>query len=224
MGGRIPTITLMITGQPMRIEALLTLSQWLSPSFPVGSYAYSHGLEAAVRAGWVDPDSFQDWLEVVLRHGAGWNDALFLAAAWRGAPEADETARAFAAGAERLRETVEQGAAFGRAVAAGWGHEVEGLTFPVAVGRAAALEALPVVPCAALYLQAFAANLAAAGQRLMPLGQTRAQAVVRDLAPLCHEIAEGAAEGDLDDLSSTAFLADIAAMRHETLSPRIFRT
>jgi len=30
---------------------ILTLAQWLSPAYPVGAFAYSHGLEWAVRAG-----------------------------------------------------------------------------------------------------------------------------------------------------------------------------
>ena len=28
--------------------ALLTLVQWLSPAFPTGAFAYSHGLEAVI--------------------------------------------------------------------------------------------------------------------------------------------------------------------------------
>ena len=35
---------------PMRIEAALILSQWFSPAYPVGGFAYSHGLETAVQA------------------------------------------------------------------------------------------------------------------------------------------------------------------------------
>jgi urease accessory protein len=41
----------------MSAEAdLLTLAQWLSPAFPVSSYAYSHGLEAAIASGAVSHD------------------------------------------------------------------------------------------------------------------------------------------------------------------------
>ena len=75
-----------------------------------------------------------------------------------------------------------------------------------------------------MFLHAFAANLATAGMRLIPLGQTEGQIVIRALAPVCLEVAEAAAAGTLDDLSSTAFLGDIAAMKHETQYSRIFRT
>ena len=37
----------------MRTDAVLTLTQWLSPAFPVGAFTYSHGLEAAFEAGWI---------------------------------------------------------------------------------------------------------------------------------------------------------------------------
>ena len=35
----------------MTDAALLCLTQWLSPAFPAGSYAYSHGLEWAISDG-----------------------------------------------------------------------------------------------------------------------------------------------------------------------------
>ena len=60
----------------------LTLHQLFSPAFPVGAFAYSHGLETCVQAGQVaDAATLQDWLETVLEHGAGWSDAVLLAQA-----------------------------------------------------------------------------------------------------------------------------------------------
>ncbi|MEP4421968.1 MAG: urease accessory protein ureF 1, partial [Nitratireductor sp.] len=45
---------------------LLRLLAWLSPSFPVGSFSYSHGLESAVEAGQVgDRDGLRDWIDMV---------------------------------------------------------------------------------------------------------------------------------------------------------------
>jgi urease accessory protein len=58
----------------------------------------------------------------------------------------------------------------------------------------------------------------------MALGQTEAQRIVAALAPLCSEVAKASEGKTLDDLTNQSFAADIAAMRHETLSPRIFRT
>jgi urease accessory protein len=209
---------------------LLTLVHWLSPAFPTGAFSYSHGLEAAVQAEKVTgTDTLRDWVSEVLRFGTGRSDGLFLAAGYRAADARslrgiDETCRAFAPARERLLETEEQGAAFCATVAEVWRLEISALTYPVAVGRAARLRALPPLATAQVYLHAFLGNLVGAGMRLGLLGQTEGQRVIFDLSPLCIEIARLTRGGDLDDLSGTAFLADIDAMRHETLHSRIFRT
>ncbi|NNK15431.1 MAG: urease accessory protein UreF [Sulfitobacter sp.] len=209
---------------------ILTLAQWLSPSFPVGAFAYSHGLETVISNGQIATAAdLEGWLKSVLLHGTGRNDCILLRAA-HGAPgrtavtEVDATARAFAASGERLIETDLQGDAFCRTVSDIWGADLQGLTYPVAVGVAAARAGIGADLAAAMYLQAFVSNLVSAAVRAVPLGQTEGQAVLAALTPLCESIAAGTATATLDDLSSTAFLSDIAAMQHETLQPRIFRT
>jgi urease accessory protein len=92
------------------------------------------------------------------------------------------------------------------------------------VGRAARLAGLPPVPVAQVFLQGVASNLVQAGQRLMPLGQTAAQRVLAGLAPVCVAVAERAAEAGLDGIGGAAFAIDIAAMRHEQMEPRMFRS
>ncbi|SDD95676.1 urease accessory protein UreF [Ruegeria marina] len=209
---------------------LLTLAQWLSPAYPVGSFAYSHGLERLVQTGAVaDADDLENWLCDLLEFGAGWSDALFLIAAARAATrdevqEIDAMARAFAGPVERRIETVQQGAAFVRVTSRVWGGDDTELTYPVALGCAAHALGLPLHLAAKMYLHAFVANLVSAAQRLMPLGQTAAQALVHRMAPRCAARAEAALASDLSALSGTAFLAEIAAMQHETQEPRIFRT
>ena len=82
------TTTANISTPTMTATALLTLTQWLSPAFPTGAFAYSHGLEAVIAAGTVqDVAGLEIWLSGVLRLGAGWQDAVLLAAALR--PGAD---------------------------------------------------------------------------------------------------------------------------------------
>ena len=79
-----PNITTTLMPSANQAAQLLTLVQMFSPSYPVGAFAYSHGLEWAVQDGAVtDRDSLNEWLVTVLRHGAGLADALFLAAAYR---------------------------------------------------------------------------------------------------------------------------------------------
>src|ERR1700747_1780597 len=71
--------------------ALLRLQSWLSPAFPTGSYSYSHGIEWAVEAGWIDNrESLVDWLEADLRYGTGRNEAIFFSEAFHCAIDGNE--------------------------------------------------------------------------------------------------------------------------------------
>lgn len=209
---------------------LLLLTQWLSPSFPVGAFAYSHGLETEIQAGRIEsaPD-LKCWLSDVLEFGSGRSDCILLRGAYscENATEletVDATARAFSASAERLRETVLQGTAFGQTLSEIWGGAQREMSYPVAVGAAAQRRGLDVSITAMLFLQAFASSLVSVAVRLVPLGQTEGQKVLAELAPLFQRIAEQTEGAPLDALQSTAFLSDIAAMNHETLSHRIFRS
>lgn len=209
---------------------LLTLARWLSPAFPTGGFAWSHGLESAVREGLVaDAQGLEAWLAAVLARGSGRTDAILLGAAAReeealALAELSELALALAPSRERRAETGQQGAAFAATVRALHGWDLPDLALPVALGRAARLGGLPPGPVAAVALQAFATTLAQAAQRLMPLGQTAAQGVVLRLAPLCAAVAEEAVALSPEDIGACALAVDLCSMRHETLEPRIFRS
>jgi len=209
---------------------ILTLVQWFSPAWPVGSFAYSHGLEWLVECGDIRRgDDLRSWLEDVIEHGAGRTDAIFLGAAFKAKGESalaeiDAAARGFAPSKERLMETDLQGAAFCRITASVHGFDLPPLTYPVAVGRAARLAGLPLGTTARMFAQAVMSNLVTAAMRLMPLGQSEGHALIRELTPVCARCAEAALAGDLDMLSATAFAADLASMRHETQYSRVFRT
>lgn len=213
----------------MNTDAFLTLTQWLSPGFPVGAFAYSHGLEHVIDTGEIrDSQTLKTWLEDILHLGSARNDVILLTAAYHAdAPqvaEIDATARAFAASHERLLETVDQGTAFARTVDDIWGTAIGPLCYPVAVGRAARARALPLPQTAEIYTHAFVANLVSAAVRLVPLGQTEGQALLAQCAPLIREVAEVGRTADLEDLASCCFASDIAAMQHETQYAKVFRT
>ena len=213
----------------MDTDRFLTLLQWLSPSFPTGGFAWSHGLEQAIRDGAVKGrDSLADWLADLLAHGAGRTDAVLIGAAHRGGADgyADlaATALALSPSAERRAEALGQGAAFAATVRAVWGHDLPDAVLPVVIGRAAALEGLPAVPVAQAHLLAFATALTQAAQRLMALGQTDAQRVIHGLRPLAGQVATDACGLPLDAIGGATFAIDIAALRHETLEPRLFRS
>ncbi len=206
---------------------LLVLAQWMSPAFPLGGFAFSHGLDQAVAAGDVrDAAGFDGWLRAVLQHGAGRSDAILLALAHRGGDAADlaALARALAPSRERWLETLTQGRAFVRTTNAILGTDLAPCALPVAVGLQARRLALPTQTVAAFHLQAFAGNLTSIATRIVPLGQTVAQGILAGLTDTIADIAAEAATATEDDLASGAPGADLAAMLHETQEVRLFQS
>ena len=226
----------MVTGAPIPMNMsqrlmttntdILTLSQLLSPAFPVGGFAYSHGLETAISNGTItSAATLEAWLLDVLEFGGAQSDAVLLNMAYVGeAATVDAQARAFATSAERLMETDLQGAAFCETVKAVWDIDLGRLCYPVAVGQASRAMNLDPELCTALYLQAFIANLVAAAMRLVPLGQVDGQKVQTALKPQCIKTAKACVGATLSDLHGCAWASDIAAMRHETEYSRVFRS
>jgi urease accessory protein len=220
--------------------ALLPLMVWLSPSFPIGSFAYSQGLEWAVEAGDVrDARSLGGWLVDCLTFGAPRADAILFAESFRNAEaedwpalaETNELAIALANSAERRLETTGQGAAFVAAARAAWDcaplralAEEERAAYPVAVAAAAAGHGLPIGASLQAIVLAQVAAAVSAAVRLGPIGQTDGQKIQATLIPRIRALAREAAGSTLADLGACAFRADIAAMRHETQYSRLFRS
>lgn len=215
-------------------SGLVRLLTMLSPAFPVGSFAYSAGLERAVSDRLVtDRLTLENWLADILRHGSLWNDAVLLAASWRcgrsGAEprEVNELALALAGSAGRSRETKAQGSAFVEAAAV-WTKTFRApaadVAYPVAVGWVAAANAVELNAVLPAFLAAAVSNLVQVAIRLSVTGQGGGLDVIAALEPEILAVAQRAEQSTLDDLGTAALVAEIAAMNHETLPSRIFRT
>ncbi len=226
------TVILMIT--PIRIDPsdghsdLLHLHQILSPAFPIGSFAYSQGLETAIADGAVTRAAdVADWVGAVLAHGSGRSDAILLSLARKPGADVvalDRMARALAPTSERLTETLEQGRAFAAQVGALVGQQIPALPLPVAVGLATASLRLPTAQVLGLWLHGVAAQLVLAAVRFVPLGQTEGQHILYTLASRISGLADCFAQLDIDDIATFTLGADLASMEHETLTVRIFRS
>jgi urease accessory protein len=222
--------------------ALYRLMTWLSPSFPVGGFSYSSGIEWAVETGDVtDAASLRDWLAAMLADGSGFCDGVFLAHAHRAVEAGDdaalrdvaELAAAFVTSRERQLETSAQGRAFMEIARAAWSCEALETTvahcdgtivYPVAVGLVGAAHEIPLAQTLHAYLHALVSNWISAGSRLVPLGQTDNQRVLAALEPVVAATGGRAMTAALDDLGSATFRADLAGLRHETQYTRLFRS
>jgi urease accessory protein len=222
--------------------ALYRLMTWLSPSFPVGAFSYSSGIEWAVEAGDIaDAASLREWLTSMLADGAGFCDAIFVAHAHRAALSSDdaslariaELASAFVTSRERHLETTSQGRAFIEIARSAWNAGPldrliascdTAIAYPVAVGLVSAAHAIPLAPTVHAFLHAVLSNWISAGARLVPLGQTDSQRLLADLEPIVSATAKRALAASLEALGSATFRADLASMRHESQYTRLFRS
>ena len=206
---------------------LITVMQWLSPAFPIGGFAYSHGLEWAIDKGYVsNREELKKWISDLLEYGSLKNDAILIKLVLKGSDpkEINELALALCSASERLSETQLQGGAFCKIMREVWSLEIDDLALPIALALAAKNENIDqnlVVPA---YLHSFCSNLISVAMRLIPIGQTDGQKTLRELSPLISDSVRAVAKSDKDDLGSACFLSDVSAMQHEYLQPRVFKT
>ncbi|MBS0528246.1 MAG: urease accessory protein UreF [Proteobacteria bacterium] len=229
-------------GELNETAALYRLMTWLSPSFPVGAFSYSSGIEWAVEAGDINnAATLQDWLASMLNDGPGFCDGIFLSNAHRAVSSGDmamltdivELAAAFAPSRERHLETMAQGRAFMEISRAAWTNESleqviagcnRAIAYPVAVGMVCAAHSIRLAPTLHSFLHTLVSNWISAGARLIPLGQTDSQRVLAALEPAVAATGLRAIGASPDDLGSATFRADLASMRHETQYTRLFRS
>jgi urease accessory protein len=217
-------------------DGFLRLLTWLSPAFPTGGFAYSHGLEWAVESG--DARSTAGlvaWLVDILEQGSGRSDAILMRHAHQAALDAEalaevvELAAALPSSRERWLETTAQGRAFLDAAAA-WPTPVLDLlagrpiAYPVAVGAVSAAHGVAEDRAVLGFLHAFCANLVSAAVRLIPKGQQAGLRVMAALEPVLIAVCHETRGLSLDDIGVAAIRADLAAMHHETQYTRLFRT
>ena len=212
----------------MEATQLMLLLNWMSPAFPIGTYAYSHGLEWAIEHGDVRSASdVEQWIGDVITTGSGWNDAVVFALAWTSdIKELNQLALALCSSRERHVETTQLGSAF--RVAAGHFTPLDAwdgdLAYPVSAAVACAAMNIPCNPALLAFLQGFSNVLISVAVRLVPLGQTAGLEVMRNLMALISRTASRACSATLEDLGSNTIISDISAMKHETQASRIFRS
>lgn len=214
------------------------LQTWFSPAFPIGGFAYSHGLEFAVEAGSVcNRDTLQLWVSDLLRYGSARTDTAIIAAVWhaiqgenpRAVAEIAEFSAALQPSAERYLEATTLGRCFMDAVSASWskpslaeGANIDPLTYPSAIGIAAAAHNIELTHVLEAFTLAFASNLTSAAVRLSVIGQTDGQRIIAALLPEIQSVS--ASPRHLDQVGTCTFAADLASILHETQYTRLFRT
>ncbi|WP_202396079.1 urease accessory protein UreF [Stappia sediminis] len=221
--------------------ALYRLLTWLSPSYPVGAFAYSQGLESAIADGGVrNADAVRCWLLDGLEFGALWSDAVIFARSHEASIAGDRDAlleintfaRAFQPTRELRLETLAQGRAFMEVTSKAWNCELlaflsglkREIAYPVAVASAAAGHWVACEAALDAWLHAAVSTLVSAAIRLVPLGQTEGQCIIAALEAELHKTRNRAVDTPLDMLSTACLSMEIASMNHETQDTRLFRS
>jgi urease accessory protein len=219
--------------------SLIRLLQIVSPTLPIGAFAYSQGLEQAVTAGWVTGEAEATaWvlgllgsslatldLPVLARLTSAWNaDDRAAVTRWSGWLVACRPTR------EARAEDRQLGAALARTLAAigledavDWTGRVD-VTHAAMFALATARFAIPTPAALGGYAFSWAEALTSAAVRLVPLGQNAGQRLlvaVGDAIPRLVPLALALAD---DDLGAAAPGQAIASALHETLYSRLFRS
>lgn len=214
------------------LQKLLT---WLSPTFPVGAFAWSAGLETAIVSRAVhDRVTAQDWISGALLHGALRTDAILMAHAHRASRDPQtlldlaDLCVALTPARERNAETTMTGNAFVTAAGA-WPVDPplnlpHPCPYPISVGALAGAHGIGLRDTLVAYLTATVHSQVSVAVRLVPIGQTDGLAIMTALEPQIAQLADLCQHATLDEIGSVAYGADIAQMQHETLPTRIFRS
>ena len=199
--------------------------QWLSPSFPTGSFNFSQGLEYAVSHSMVKNEAdLVGWIENNLENGFLRNDAIFLKLAYQISTNEDldnltELCLAFSCSALKLNEQVMTGDNFAKA-----SDTQLGLPYPIALGTAAKKHKLKIEELVPLFLQSNISNLIAAAQRLLPLGHKRATNILKNLFEKINEISRKVLVSGDKDLFSSCYLTDTCTLLHEEFQGKVFKS
>jgi urease accessory protein len=233
------TITRIIT--PM-IEplALMRLLQLASPMLPVGAYAYSQGLEAAIEAGDVhDAETASAWIADVLEFYLVRFELPVLSRLYRTLATAGE-ARAwnefFLTGrdtAEAHAETLQMGYSLQRLLRdlavcdeqlLASLEAVETITFPTAYAAASVAYGIPLAAALQAYAWSWLENQVSVAMKAIPIGQVAGQRILLEIGSEIPDAVTRAMALDDDDISTFLPGLALAGCRHESQYSRLFRS
>ncbi|HXF91948.1 MAG TPA: urease accessory UreF family protein [Nitrospiraceae bacterium] len=218
--------------------------RFIDSFFPSGGYAFSSGLEAAVRGGAVQSaDDLSRYVEDLFRGGISRREAVAVAVAHQAvvtgrleaALKVDRELDAMKIGRESRMASRQMGRQVIRVAAEQFrayrlleefrtaveedrapGH------FPVSIGLALATCGWTRTDTVAAYLYQTAVGFVSAAMKLLPVGQREGQRLLEQWAPLVAHLSRQTPGWSA--LASWSPVQDIYAMRHSQLESRLFRS
>ena len=201
------------------------LQVWFSSSFPIGSYAYSHGLEALIDDKKIkNKDDVKEFLDALLFYGTLRNDYIFMKSIYKG-EEINELILASASSKERQIEMIDMGNSFRKIMKDSWELSLpENTSFIYCLAKAGLHFDIKFDDLIKFYLQSFISNLINVCVKHIPMSQKDGQSLNVIFINQIQEFLTHSDKLTLKDIGTTFFIGDIFAIKHENLDSRIYLT
>jgi len=239
-------MTKSVTGASANSLANMRLWQLISPSLPIGAYAYSQGLESAVEKGWVNNESEAlEWISgilqfslstldgpILLRFYQAWQTQNFQALEYW-----NQYLLASRESSELYLEDQQMGLALKRLLNELLGPEnqqaiqdiqqleqISAPSYSMLFTLAANHWKIPIADTIQGFLWSWCENQVAAGIKLIPLGQTAGQRILSKLLPIIEQSSHRALTISDDEIGALAPGFAIGCAHHEVQYSRLFRS
>ena len=201
------------------------LQVWFSSSFPIGSYAYSHGLEALIDDKKIkNNNDVKEFLDALLFYGTLRNDYIFMKSIYRG-DEINQLILASASSKERQIEMIDMGNSFRKIMKDSWELSLpENTSFIYCLAKAGLHFNINFDDLIKFYLQSFISNLINVCVKHIPMSQKDGQTLNVIYINQIQEFLTLSDKLTLKDIGTTFFIGDIFAIKHENLDSRIYLT
>ena len=201
------------------------LQVWFSSSFPIGSYAYSHGLEALIDDKKIkNNNDVKEFLDALLFYGTLRNDYIFIKSIYKG-DEINQLILASASSKERQIEMIDMGNSFRKIMKDSWELSLpENTSFIYCLAKAGLHFNIKFDDLIKFYLQSFISNLINVCVKHIPMSQKDGQSLNVIFINQIQEFLSHSDKLNLKDIGTTFFIGDIFAIKHEYLDSRIYLT
>ena len=201
------------------------LQVWFSSSFPIGSYAYSHGLEALIDDKKIkNNNDVKEFLDALLFYGTLRNDYIFIKSIYKG-DEINQLILASASSKERQIEMIDMGNSFRKIMKDSWELSLpENTSFIYCLAKAGLHFNIKFDDLIKFYLQSFISNLINVCVKHIPMSQKDGQSLNVIFISQIQEFLSHSDKLTLKDIGSSFFIGDIFAIKHEYLDSRIYLT
>jgi len=201
------------------------LQIWFSSSFPIGSYAYSHGVESLIDNKKIQNKSdVIEFLEAVLNFGTLRNDYIFVKSIYNNL-EINDLILSNATSKERQIEMIAMGNSFRNIMRDSWDLNLqENSAFIYCLSKAAIYFNIDFNDLIKFYFQSFISNLITVCVKHIPVSQKDGQSINVMFINKIQDFINNSKDLTLDDIGTTFFIGDLFSMKHENQETRIYLT